>query len=144
MSVENEALVRRWFDEVWNQKRADVIDVLFAPDGVAHGLADGGTDLHGPEGFKAAHTVFCQAFPDLHITVDHTVSNGDEVATRFTCRGTHGGDLFGIPATNRPVIFTGITITRFRKGQIVEGWNKIDFLSMLQQVGAVPLMKDLT
>jgi steroid delta-isomerase-like uncharacterized protein len=138
MSAEYEALVRRWFDEVWNQGKSETIDELLAADALAHGLGDDGVALRGPEGFKALHTAFLSAIPDLHITVDEVVCAGDLTAAHITCRGTHTGDGLGFPATGKPVVFTGMTLTRFRDGKIVEGWNAINFLSMLQQMGKVP------
>jgi steroid delta-isomerase-like uncharacterized protein len=138
MSAENEALIRRWFEEVWNQKKAEAIDAMLAPDVVAHGLGEGGGPVHGREGFKAVHTAFVGAIPDIHITVDEIISAGDLVATHFTCRGTHTGDHLGFAATGKPVIFPGMVLSRIRDGQIIGGWNVVDFLSLLQQTGKVP------
>ena len=133
----NEALVRRWFAEVWNQQRPEVIDELLSPDCIARGMGPNGTDLQGPEGFKTAHTLFSGAFPDLHIMLDEVVSSGELVATHFTCRATHSGDNLGMPATGLPVTFSGMTLARIRNGRVVEGWNVMDLLSMMQQIQAV-------
>lgn len=133
----NETLVRRWFEDVWNQKRPEVIDELLSPDCIARGMGPNGTDLHGPEGFKSAHTLFAGAFPDLHITLDEVVAARDLVATHFTCRATHSGDNMGVPATGRPVVFSGMTMARIQNGRVVEGWNVIDLLSVMQQIQAV-------
>lgn len=89
------------------------------------------------------HALFCGAFPDLQITVGHIFSSDNDVAGHFTCQATHTGDLLGIPATNQPVHFSGITLGRYRDGKIIEAWNCIDFLAMLQQIGKVPAMKDI-
>src|SRR5262245_40499679 len=97
MSKANEALVRRWFEQVWNNGRQEAIDELFVSDGVAHGLA---TDqLHGPEGFRTFYQQFMGAFPDIQISIDDIISSGDRVAVRFTIRATHHGDHLGVPAT---------------------------------------------
>ena len=137
MSAENKAVVRRWFDEVWNQGRADAIDELFAPDGVAHGLA--GEDLHGPGGFKPFQAAFRSAFPDLRIEVGRMVAEGDMVAYDWTARGTHHGHLMGMAPTGRGASVGGMSIVRIRNGQIAEAWNVFDQLGMFQQLGAIQL-----
>jgi steroid delta-isomerase-like uncharacterized protein len=138
MSTENEALVRRWFEEVWNQGKQEAIDTLLSEDAIAHSMGEGGADLTGREGFKAIQSVFCGAFPDLHVDVDQVIASGDLVATHITCTGTHLGNHLGFAATGKPVRFTGMTLVRIRNGWLVEGWNLIDFLSMLQQIGKIP------
>jgi steroid delta-isomerase-like uncharacterized protein len=138
MADDREYLVRRWFEEVWNQKRVDSIDGLLADDSIAHGMGPGGADLYGRDAFKTAHATFLGALPDLRITLDQVLVDGDMVAARFTCRATHRGDHLGVAATGQPVQFTGMTMARIRDGRIAEGWNNIDLLSMLQQIGAAP------
>src|ERR1700674_3544519 len=121
MSEENKALVRRWFEEVWNKGRSDAIDEMFAADGIAHGLADDeGNSLRGPGGFKPFHEVFRGAFPDIEVVVEEVLAEGDLVAARCSVRGKHTGDHLGIAASNAPVEFTGMTIARIKDGKIVE------------------------
>jgi steroid delta-isomerase-like uncharacterized protein len=136
--VDNAALTRRWFEEVWNKGREEAIDELFAEDGVANGLADeSGEALRGPAGFKPFFRRFREAFPEIEVTVEDMVSEGDKVAARCTVRGAHRGDSLGFAATNRPVEFTGICIVRVADGKIAEAWNNFDFMSMFQQLGAL-------
>jgi steroid delta-isomerase-like uncharacterized protein len=138
MLEENKALVRRWFNEVWNQGRADAIDEMFAADGIAHGLSDdAGNPLRGPGDFKPFHEAFRGAFPDIEVVVEDTIAEGDLVAARCSVRGKHTGDHLGIAASNAPVQFTGITIARIKDGKIVEAWNNFDFLKMNKQIGAI-------
>ncbi len=138
MSEKNKALVRRWFDEVWNQGRADAIPELFAADGIAHGLSDDAANpLRGPAGFLPFHAQFREAFPDIEVVVEDQIAEGDMVATRCSVRGKHGGDSLGFAATQAPVEFTGVTITRIKDGKIVEAWNNFDFMKMYRQVGAI-------
>ncbi|GAB4458736.1 MAG: hypothetical protein OHK0029_20330 [Armatimonadaceae bacterium] len=137
MFADNEALLRYWIEEVWNKKRPEVIDELFAPHCKAHGMGPDGTDRTGPEGFKSAYATFCGAFPDLQITLAPVVANGDLVAGHLLCTGTHQGEHLGVPATHQPITFTAMTIARIENGKIVEGWNCIDLLSIFQQVGAM-------
>ncbi|MCA1615645.1 MAG: ester cyclase [Acidobacteria bacterium] len=140
MSEENKALVRRWFEEVWNKGRAEAIDELFAADGTAHGLADaGGEPLRGPAGFKPFFQRFRDAFPDIEVTVEDVITEGDKVAARCSVRGAHRGDSLGFAASGRAVEFTGMTFARVRDGQIVEAWNNFDFMAMFQQLGALQL-----
>jgi steroid delta-isomerase-like uncharacterized protein len=134
----NKALVRRWFEEVWNQGRAEAIAEMFAADGVAHGLSeDAAAPLKGPSDFLPFHAQFRGAFPDIEVVVEDQVAEGDLVATRCSVRGKHTGDHLGFAATQSPVEFTGITITRIRNGKIVEAWNNFDFMKMYKQLGVM-------
>lgn len=138
MSEENKAVVKRWFEEVWNQGRAEAIDELFAADGVAHGLSDDPeASLRGPADFKPFHATFRGAFPDIVVEVVDTVAEGDKVAARCAVRGKHSGDQLGIAASNAPVDFTGMVIVRIKDGKIVEAWNNFDFMRMNKQIGAI-------
>ena len=137
---DNAALVRRWFEEVWNKGRAEAIDEMFDEEGVAHGLTDeSGAELRGPADFRVFHQRFREAFPGIEVVVEDTVTEGDKVAARCTVRGRHEGDSLGFRATRQPVEFTGMTFVRVRGGKIVEAWNNFDFMSMFQQLGALRL-----
>jgi steroid delta-isomerase-like uncharacterized protein len=134
----NKALIRRWFDQVWNRGRAEAIPEMFAADGIAHGLSDDPAHpLRGPEGFGPFHDQFRGAFPNIEVVVEEQIAEGDLVATRCSVRGRHTGDHLGFAATNSPVEFTGITITRIKDGKIVEAWNNFDFMKMYKQLGAI-------
>jgi steroid delta-isomerase-like uncharacterized protein len=138
MSSENEALVRRWFDEVWNKGRADAIDEMFAADGIAHGLSDDPAQpMRGPAAFRSFHTTFRSAFPDIIVTVEDTVSEGDKIAARCVVRGKHTGDTLGFAATHSPTDFTGMVFVRVKNGKIAEAWNNFDFMRMYKQLGAI-------
>lgn len=136
MSEENKAVVQRWFDEVWNEGRADAIDELFDENGIAHGLSDDPSNpLKGPANFRPFHTVFREAFPNMKIVVDDMVAEGDKVAARCSVHAQHEGAFMGKAATQSPVAFTGITIVRIANGKIVEAWNNFDFMTLHRQVG---------
>ena len=136
----NKALSRRWFEEVWNQRREATIDELMAPNGVAHGLApDGSGPRHGPAAFRVFWNQFCGAFPDLHITVEDVIAEGDTVAVRIQFTGTHRGPHLGAPPTGKPITATGITICRWQNGQIVEGWNEFDALRVFLEAGVAKM-----
>jgi steroid delta-isomerase-like uncharacterized protein len=134
----NKALVRRWFEEVWNKGRAEAIDEMFAADGIAHGLSDDAENpLRGPADFKPFHETFRGAFPDIEVIVEDMIAEGDKVAARCSVRGKHTGDHLGVAASNAPVDFTGVSIVRIKDGKIVEAWNNFDFMRMNQQIGVI-------
>ena len=136
MSEENKALLRRWFDEVWNKGRAEAIDELFAADGVAHGLSDDeNSPMKGPADFKPFHTTFRGAFPEITVEIEQMIAEGDLVAAICKVRGSHKGDHLGIAATNVAVDFSGICVVRIRDGKIVEAWNNFDFMKLNRQIG---------
>jgi steroid delta-isomerase-like uncharacterized protein len=138
MSEENKAIVRRWFEEVWNKGRAEAIDEMFAVDGVIHGLSDDPENpMRGPVDFKPFHTTFRGAFPNVDVVVEDLIAEGDKVAVRCSVRGKHTGDHLGVTASNVPVEFDGIAIVRIEDGKIVEAWNNFDFLKMNKQIGAI-------
>ncbi len=129
-----EAVVRRWFEEVWNKRRESAIDEMMPADAITHGL--GPQPLRGNTAFKPFFHSFSQAFTDLKVDVLRTVTQGDIVATHIHATGRHSGPGMGTP-TNKVVAFDGMIIARVRGEQIVEGWNCIDFLTMYQQMGWV-------
>lgn len=135
---DNKQLVQRWFTEVWNQGRDGAIDELLSPQGVGFGLGATDTQIHGPAEFRPFVHNLRSAFPDLHISVEDTVAEGDKVAVRLRVTGTHKGDGLGFPATGRKIDVTAITIIQFANGQLSHGWNNWDQLGMLQQLGMAP------
>ena len=129
-------VVRRWFEEVWNQHGVPPIDDLMAPDAVVHGL--GAEPLRGSAAFKPFFRAFCQAFPDLHVDVVRTISEGDLVVAHIQAAGRHTGEGIGGAPTNQLVSFQGMVIAQVEAGQIAQAWHCIDFLTMYQQIGWVP------
>ncbi len=135
MSAENEALVRRFFEEFCNQRRAAVADEIVAADYVSHGPQ--APPAEGPEGVKTRVGLY-QESVDGHWNVAEMMSAGDRVVARWTGTGTHRGELMGIPPTGKPVDVEAISIFRIADGKIAEEWTVWDALGLLQQVGAVP------
>lgn len=136
MSETNKALMRRWFEEVWNQGRTEVIDELMADDVVIHGLVDAaGNPVRGAAAFREFHRQFRGAFPNMNITVEDVIAEGDRAVARCDVRGQHSGDHLGFAATNAPVQFGGIAIVRIENGKIAEAWNQFDFMEMNKQLG---------
>jgi steroid delta-isomerase-like uncharacterized protein len=138
MSQTPESVLRMWFDEVWNQGREDAIHRLMAADAVAHGLP--GAPMKGPDAFRGVFAAFRGAFPDIHITIDRTVTQGELVAVHCRVTGTHSGGALGMESTGRQVSFEGMTMVRVVDGQIREGWNCFNFLDMYQQLGVLPAL----
>jgi predicted ester cyclase len=133
---ENKAIVRRIYDEVINGKNLEVIDELCSPDIIDH-TAPPGTPK-GIEGVKQSMGMFLTAFPDLHITIEDCIAEGDKVVTRYTFRGTHQGDLMGIAPTGKRVTVSGIAIDRVVDGKGLEHQEIFDQLAMMQQLGVIP------
>jgi steroid delta-isomerase-like uncharacterized protein len=120
MPTDNERIARRWFEEVWNARRDETVDELMPPHSVGH--MEGG-DVRGPGDFKAARREFMTAFPDIRVTVEDTVGDGEKVVVRWAASGTHRGEALGLTPTNSPVRFRGMTWLTIRDGKIVEGWD---------------------
>jgi steroid delta-isomerase-like uncharacterized protein len=134
----NKALIRRWFDEVWNQGRLAVIEEMLASDGVVYGLSvDRETPMIGPGGFRPFFQKFRAAFSEIDIAVEQTIAEGDMVVARCTARGLHTGDSLGIPPTGRLVKLTGMVIARINGDKIAEVWSDFDFMALYQQIGAI-------
>lgn len=139
MSTEaNKALVRRFYDEMLTRHRLDAAAELFTEDYVDHDPGNIAGEPAGAPGARQEVAVFTTAFPDFSVTVEDLLAEGDRVCARVIARGTHRGDLMGIPPTGKPVTITGTQVWRIKDGKLAEGWLEIDRLGMLQQLGVVP------
>ena len=117
----NIALARRWFDDIWNKRRDATIHEMLDPKAVGHleGLV-----THGIDEFLAARVFILKAFPDVAVDVDAIIAQGDQVAVRWSVRGTHRGDFLGVAPTDKPITIRGMTWLRFTaEGRIAEGWD---------------------
>jgi steroid delta-isomerase-like uncharacterized protein len=138
MSInEQKELVRRYSEEFWGGGDADAADELFSPDLVDHAPAIP-EQSPGPQGEREALEAFRRAFPDLRVTTEDLIAEGDRVVLRWSARGTHEGELAGIPATGKQVTLKGIDILRIENGRIAERWAEYDNLGLMQQLGVVP------
>jgi steroid delta-isomerase-like uncharacterized protein len=135
---EHKAIIRRYVDTVFNQKQLDRADETVASDFVDHAALPG--QAAGLAGAVQKWTMFHAAVPDLRITIEDMVAEGEKVAVRRSYRGTHQGPLFGVPATGRPIEIGGLSIFRIVDGKIAEHWELLDRLALLQQLGAVPTL----
>ena len=131
--------MRRTVEEAWNNGSLAVLDELTAANYVGHDPANHNAG-RGPDAEKQMVSTYRTAFPDLEIIIDDMVAEGDKVATRWTARGTHKGDLMGIASTGKQGTTTGISIDRIVGGKVEEAWTNWDLLGIMQQLGAVPEM----
>ena len=136
MSEENKAIVRRQEEEIHTQGNLDAADEIYAPNYVGHDPSNP-EDIRGLEAAKQAAADYRKAFPDLQVTIEDLIAEGDKVATRVRFRGTHQGELEGMAPTGRRVESTGIIISRIEGGKIAEDWANFDDLGMMQQLGVV-------
>ncbi len=137
MSVENKAMVRRFFEEFVTKGDQSVADELMAEDFVDHNPA-GPNQGPGLEGVKQLFAGRRLALPDAAATVEDQVSEGDKVVSRLTITGTHQGEFMGIPATGKSFSIGAVAIFRIEGGKIVERWGETDNIGMMQQLGVIP------
>jgi steroid delta-isomerase-like uncharacterized protein len=135
MTEENKRVVRRFVEEVCNCGEIRAIPDLIASEHVSH-LPMG--DHYGQEGVRIDISSLRAAFPDLQVTIEDMVAEGDEVFLRFTTRGTHQGPFMGVLPTGREVSFSGVAIHRLRQGKSTERWVVYDGIDLLQQLGIDP------
>ena len=134
---ENKAIVRRFLEGIFSQGNPDVVDELADPNFVVHDPSSetGEVDAQGvKESIAWSHS----AFPNLRVTIEDQVAEGDKVATRWTVRGTHQGEMMGAAPTGNQVTFTGTQTDFISGGKMRESWSNWDTLGMLRQIGAVP------
>jgi steroid delta-isomerase-like uncharacterized protein len=137
-SEQNKAAVREFF-ACASSGELDRLEVFVSPDYVLHdpSLPE---EVRGVDGVRELVESYRGGIAGLTVTIDHQIANGDYVATRYTCRGTHEGDIMGLPATGRDVTIAGLVISRFRGGKVVEEWEVSDVFGLMQQIGAIPEM----
>jgi steroid delta-isomerase-like uncharacterized protein len=134
--AQNKTIARRFNEEVWGRGDQAVLEELLDPDFVDHDALPGQDP--GREGHKQILAAFHSAFPDLNVTTEDIVNEGEKVVSRWTARGTHNGELLGIAPTGNGVTIKGIDVLRVAEGRIVERWSQFNSLEMMQQLGAVP------
>jgi steroid delta-isomerase-like uncharacterized protein len=131
----NKQVVRRFVDEYQTAANEQSLAELLHPEVVDRSRPPGIAE--GAEGVRQQFEAFRAAFPDFHAVIHDQIAEGDKVVTRKVFHGTHRGELMGIPPTGREVQIEVIDIVRVEGGQIVEHWNVVDRLGLLQQLGAL-------
>jgi steroid delta-isomerase-like uncharacterized protein len=134
----NKAAVREFF-ACANRGDFDKLKEVVSPDYVLHDPALPEA-VRGIEGAAELIEMYRSGIRGLRVTIEQQLADGDFVATRYTCRGTHEGDIMGVPATGRDVTIAGLVISRFQDGKVVEEWEVSDVFGLLQQIGALPQM----
>ncbi len=129
------AVARRWTEELWNG-RIDLVDELFAADVVDHNPLPG--SAAGRDGQRQEVEMFRSAFPDLEVTPEDIIAEGDRAVVRWTATGTHRAEVLGVAPTGRTVSLHGIDVVRVSDGRIVERWGEFDALGLLAQLDAFP------
>ncbi|HXX00624.1 MAG TPA: ester cyclase [Candidatus Acidoferrales bacterium] len=142
----NKQIVRRFIDELWNGRKLEVADELFAPDCVTHQLRSGEPDSstpRPPQHMKEHVAGWLVAFPDLQMTAEGMLAEGDMVATSMVFQGTHLGTWSGVPPTGRRVSIRMVVVHRIADGKICEDWALVESLGFLQQLGLAPSTADM-
>jgi steroid delta-isomerase-like uncharacterized protein len=134
MTTSEQDLGRRWFDQVWNQRRREAIAEMLVPDAKLH---DGSVESSGPEGFYPFFDRLSTAFSDLKVHVDDTFGEGDKLCVRWTSTANHTGAGLGMPPTGKAIRVTGVTIFRVANGQIAEAWQNWDMLGLMEELNGL-------
>lgn len=124
-------LARQWFEGVWNKRNRETIFALVHPTCVGH---HEGEVSNGPAEIEAMRSRLLGLLPDLHVTVEDIVADGDDAVVRWRFSGSHTGTAGPLAATGRAVSFSGMTWLKFREGRIVEGWDSWNQAALLQQL----------
>jgi steroid delta-isomerase-like uncharacterized protein len=133
---QNKALMRNYIEVAWNKGNLDFIDKNFSSDFVSHGTLPG--QPNNRDSVKSVISTIRNAIPDLHITIEELLAEGDKVASRWVTKGTHKGDLMGAKPTGNKIRVSETVVVRVKDGRVVEGWANRDDLGFLQQIGVIP------
>lgn len=139
-------LINRFVEELWNERRLEVADAIFAKDYVTHQLHSGvpvDAVPRGPEAIKEHIAGWIASFPDLRFNIEQMLSEGDRVATQLLMEGTHRGAWLGIPASGKKLQIRMFTVHRVLQNKIVEDWVLVEALGIFQQLGVVPSTTEL-
>lgn len=137
MPTESPAVVMTRFVEFINTADEQLARDVIASDAVFHAPTHA-EPLRGPAGYLELLAMLRNGFPDIHWTMEETITEGNRVAARFTMRGTHLGDFFGIPPTGRQISVQAVNFYRLADGKIVNEQGQPDLLGIMQQIGAIP------
>jgi steroid delta-isomerase-like uncharacterized protein len=129
---QNKDVITRYWNGKWNERRVEILDELQTPDVQYHGTS---IQMNGLEEYKQVYSVFASALHDTHVTIEEMIAEGDKVMTRIKGRGTHKGELMGIPPTGKTATWNQFTVFRLDDGKIAEEWEIFDELGMMQQLG---------
>ncbi len=134
MSSQIKVLATRIMEELYRKGDMSIVDSIVSDDYVYRAP---GIEVCGPADLKEFVADYRSAFPDLNVHIDDMIVDTDKVATRFTMSGTHDGDFDGLAPTHTKVKATGVLISRYENGKLVEDWDQFDMYSLMQQLGVV-------
>jgi steroid delta-isomerase-like uncharacterized protein len=137
MPADNNSIVRRLYEEIYNKRKLEVLSELVSPSHAFHGPNFSGSSI-GPDAYKRQVALFLAGFPDLRWTIEDTVIEKDKVVVLWSFTGTHKGEYRGVPATNKRVSVEGITIHEIANGKIMDSYANWDIWGLMQQLGVVP------
>lgn len=137
LSFDAAALMRRWFQEVWNEGKESTIDEMFPQDSVMWGVSRPNVSSRGPEEFRTFYHATRSVFTDMHIELEDVTQQGDIAFARFTVTAKHSGDGLGIEATGKELKLVGMCAIRAANGVIVEGWNIWDQVGLARELGVL-------
>jgi steroid delta-isomerase-like uncharacterized protein len=132
MSEQNKELIRRFYEELVNQRKVELTEELISFDFDDHAARGSGL-----ENFKTLYAIMLRIFPDIQAKIEDLIEEGDRVAARVEFTATQAGTFRGFPPANRRVSFSGMDMFRFKDGKIVERWAQRDFLGMLEKLGHI-------
>ena len=137
MSTEtNKAIVHRYLEQVWNEQRRDLFEEFLTENVIYHGIRAG----PGLQGVKEGYDLVLNAIPDIQLTIDDAIAEGNKVVVRWRSRGTHQGALLGIAGSGNQVTQSGVSIYRLANAQIVELWFLTNHISLMRQLGVIPTL----
>jgi steroid delta-isomerase-like uncharacterized protein len=140
MPTENKAIIRRFYEEVWNKRNLKVVDEIVSP---SHALYEPNApdSQVGPRAYKATLNRFFTGMPDVHFTIQDVIAEKNKVVVAWSMSGRHQGEFYGVPATKKKVSVEGITIHHVENGKILDSFASWDRLELMRQMGAEPNSK---
>jgi len=134
---QNKAIARRIVDEAWTKHDPSILDTLFSSDAILHDPQNK-TIVKGPQGAKSTLATYLKAFPDMKISIEREIAEGDFVVQHLIATGKNTGEFNGMPATGKNTTVTGVMTSKIKDGKVIEAWSLFDSLGLLQQLGVVP------
>ena len=134
---QNKTIARRIVDESWTKHNPGILDGLVSNDAILHDPQTP-TVVKGPQGAKSTLATYLRAFPDLKISIEREIADGDYVVQHLLATGTNTGEFNGIPPTGKRTSTTGVVTSKIKDGKVIEAWSLFDNLGLLQQLGVVP------
>jgi steroid delta-isomerase-like uncharacterized protein len=134
---QNKTIARRIVEEGWTKHNPMIFEQLISNDAPLHDPQNP-TSAKGPQGAKSTLATYLKAFPDVKISIEREIADGDYVVQHLLLTGTNTGELNGVPATGKKANVSGVMTSKIKDGKVVEAWSLFDSLTLMQQLGLVP------